>query len=100
MEKPATGVPGVVQRTRNSLGRRATGRDVITCSASGLKLASYNALFLTNNVVLIGGVGILPDGSVREMNKEGMFSCFGVSAFRKPMRPLWCQCNPSLADVS
>ena len=40
------------------------------------------------------------------MNKEVMFCYYhvllssGVSAFRKPMHWLWCQRNPSLADVS
>ena len=40
------------------------------------------------------------------MNKEVMFCYYhvllssGVSAFRKPMHRLWCQRNPSLADVS
>ena len=67
-----TAIPGAVWTTRNSFGRRETGRDVITRSASGLDLASDPAgelstmpgpPFLTNLVVLIGGVGILPDRS-------------------------------------
>ena len=69
-EKMATAIPGAVWNTSNSFGRRATGRDVITRSASGLDLASDPAgelstlpPFLTNLVVLIGGAGILPDGS-------------------------------------
>ena len=39
-EKLATGIPGAVWTTRNSFGRRATGRDVITRSAYGLGLTS------------------------------------------------------------
>ena len=40
------------------------------------------------------------------MNKEVMFCYYhmllssGVSDFRRPMHRLWCQHNPSLADVS
>ena len=100
--------------TRNSFGRLATGRDVITRSASGLDLASDPA----------GELSTMPPvpnesfcsyrrsgNSTRrkwshEMNKEVMFCYYhvflssGVSAFRKPVHRLWCQGNPSLADVS
>ena len=69
-QKMTTGIPGSVWMISNSFGRRATGRDVITRSASGLDLASDSAgelstmpPFLTNLVVLIGGAGILLDGS-------------------------------------
>ena len=66
-EKSAAGIPGAVRTTRNSLGRRTTGRDVITHSARRLNLASDTAgelpimpPFLTNLVI---GVGFLPNGS-------------------------------------
>ena len=70
LKKMVTGIPGAVWTTRNSFGIKAPCRDVITRSASGLDLDSDPSgelstmpPFLTNLIVLIGGAGILPDGS-------------------------------------
>ena len=69
-EKMATGIPGAVWTTRNSIGRWATGRDVITRSASGLDLASDPAGELSTmhpvpneTCCSYRRAGILPDGS-------------------------------------
>ena len=114
-EKSATGIPGVVWTTRNRFGRRATGRDVISRSASGPNLASDPAVELPIMPLFPNesccsyrrsGNSTRRKRRSREMNKEVMF-CFyhvllssGVSAFRKMMHhQLWCQRNPSLADV-
>ena len=112
-EKMATGIPGAVWTTRNSFGRRATGRDVITRSASGLDLASDPAGELSTKPPVPNescsyrrSVNSTRRKWSREMNKEVMFCYYhvllssGVSAFRKPMHRLWCQRNPSLADIS
>ena len=102
------------RETRAGFEKMATGRDVITRSASGLDLASDSAGELST-------LPPVPNESCcsyrrsgnstrrkwsREMNKEVLFCYYhvllssGVSAFRKPMHRLWCQRNPSLADVS
>ena len=92
LEKSASRITGAVQKTRNSSGRRATGR-TISRAASDLNLAS-------------NGNATRRRKWTQQMNREVMFCYYHVllsckfSAFRKPMHQLWCERNPSPTDVS
>ena len=114
LEKSASGITGAVRKTRNSSGRRATGR-TISRAASDLNLASNPADETTvmPTVPSKSCVSANRNGNAtrrrkwtQQMNREVMFCYYYVllsckfSAFRKPMHQLWCEQNPSLTDVS
>ena len=114
LEKLASGITGAVRKTRNSSGRRATGR-TISRVASDLNLASNPADETTvmSTVPSKSCVSANRNGNakrqrkwMRQMNREVMFCYYHVLlsckffAFRKPMHQLWCERNPSLTDVS
>ena len=113
LEKLASGITGAVLKTRNSPGRRATGR-TISRAASDLNLASNPADETTvmPTVSSESCVSANRNGNAtsrrkwtRQMNREVMFCYYHVllsykfSAFRKPIHQLWCERNPFLTDV-